>query len=343
MGATMRAVVIREFGGPEVLRLEEVERPQPGPGEVLIEVAAVSVNRTLDLVVRAGRYARRVELPHVLGADPTGTIVALGPGVTRRRLGERVAVAPHLTAATAERPPVLLGVQAWGGYAEYVVVPADKTYLLPDALDFPTATVIARHAPLAFNMLVQKAVVRPGEWVLVMGASGGLGSTAVQVAAMLGAQVIGAAGSPERAAAATRLGASHGIDYRAEDLTARVRAITGGRGVDVVLENVGDPELFKAAFAAIGRHGRLVTAGAHAGGEVPLDLRHLYLNYITISGTTAQTDEDVERSLAAAASGAIRAVIDQVLPLSEAPEAHRRVARRATLGKVILSPLLDAP
>jgi NADPH:quinone reductase-like Zn-dependent oxidoreductase len=342
MAETMHAVVIREFGGPEVLRLEEVARPQPGPGEVLIKVAAVSVNRTLDLVVRAGHYPRKVELPHVLGADPTGTVVALGAGVTRRRQGDRVAVSPQIVAGTAERPPVLLGVQAWGGYADYVVVPEDKTYLLPDGLDFPAATVIARHAPLAFNMLVEKAAIRRGEWVLVMGASGGLGSAAVQIAAMLGAKVIGAAGSPERVAAALALGADHGIDYRREDLTARVREITGGHGVDVVLENVGDPQLFKAAFAAIGRHGRLITAGAHAGGEVPLDLKHLYLNYITISGTTAQTDADVERSLAAAAAGSIHAVIDTVLPLSQAAEAHRRAADRTTTGKVILSPLLDA-
>ena len=133
----MKAIVIREFGPPDVMRIEEVPTPEPGPGEVLIQVHAVSVNRTLDLVVRSGKYARPVSLPHVLGVDPSGIIAAVGPGVTDRKVGDRVVSANRISEATATSPPRLLGVNVWGGYAEYVKVPVRVTHLIPDALDFP--------------------------------------------------------------------------------------------------------------------------------------------------------------------------------------------------------------
>ncbi len=145
MTELMKAVVIREFGGPEVMHLEDVPVPTPAAGEVLLKVEAVSVNRTLDLAVRAGRYARTVSLPHVLGADPSGTIAAIGEGVTSRKIGDRVATSPRIKAATATQGPVMLGVQVWGGYAQYVVLPAANTHLIPEGLDFDAATIVARH------------------------------------------------------------------------------------------------------------------------------------------------------------------------------------------------------
>jgi NADPH2:quinone reductase len=334
----MKAVVFRAFGGPEVLRFEDVPTPAPGDGEVLLEVEAVSVNRTLDLVVRAGGYARPIKLPHVLGTDPSGTIVGLGAGVKHRRVGDRVTTSPRIRAATPTQPPVMLGVQVWGGYAEFVCVPATNTHLIPGELDFAHATVVARHAPLAFNQLREKAQIKPGEWVLVMGAAGGLGSAAVQVARHLGARVIAGAGGDERVGAAMRLGADFGVNYRTSDLTAEVRRLTEGRGVDVLLENVGDPDLFPSAFASLARNGRMVTAGAHAGGRVHIDLHHLYLNYITIFGSPTHTDRDVESSLELAARGGLDVLISEVLPLAEAARAHELVAARSTLGKVVLAP-----
>src|SRR5437899_5387425 len=228
---------MREFGPPEVMRLEEMNTPVPGPGEVLIRVHAVSVNRTLDLAVRAGTY-----LPHILGVDPSGVVTAIGAGVTARKVGDRVATRQLLHLPTESAGPLILGVHAWGGYAEYVKVPVEMTHTIPEGLDFVTATVVARHGPTALSMLRDVAKVKPDDWVLVMGASGGLGSAGIQIARGLGAKVIAAAGADERVRAAVGLGADAGVNYRTEDLTDAVRKITGGRGVDVVFENIADPE-----------------------------------------------------------------------------------------------------
>jgi NADPH:quinone reductase-like Zn-dependent oxidoreductase len=335
----MKAVVMREFGPPNVLRLEDVPVPEPGPGEVLIEVHAVSVNRTLDLLVRAGTYAHAhsLTLPHVLGVDPSGIIVAVGPGVTNRKVGDRVATTVQV-GRTPAGLPILLGVHVWGGYAEYVKVPADITHLIPDGLDFPTATIVTRHAAMAFHLLRDRIKVQPGEWVLVMGAAGGLGSAGVQVAKELGAKVIAAAGADERVKVALELGADAGVNYRTQDLTAEVMRITGRRGVDVVFENIADPELFPKALASITSGGRMITAGSHGGGIVPLDVSRLYLYQITIMGAIGEGRPDVARALEAAAKGRFKVLIDRILPLSEAARAHEIVAARSGVGKVVLDP-----
>lgn len=334
----MKAIVIREFGPPGVLRLEEVPTPEPGPGEVLIKVHAVSVNRTLDTVVRAGKYARRVTLPLVPGVDPSGVIAKLGPEVSLRKVGDRVVTQLRVREPTATEPPRLMGVHTWGGYAEYVKIAAENTTIVPDGVDFPTATVVARHAPTAFFLLREKARLKAGEWVLVMGAAGGLGSAGVQAAKYLGAKVIAAAGADERVKVGLDLGADAGINYRVQDLTIETMRITEGRGVNVVFENIGSPELFPKAFAALGRGGRLVTAGGHGGGTVPLDVNRLYQNQITIIGATGETRDDVRLSLQAAADGRFKALIDCVLPLSEAARGHEIVEGRSGVGKVILDP-----
>ncbi len=333
----MKAIAFHEFGPPEVLRLEEFPTPAPGPRDVVVQVHVVSVNRTLDLAVRAGQYARRPPLPHVLGVDPCGVVAAVGTDVTTRRVGDRV-VCSTFVGKQPNGAPIILGVSTWGGYAEYVRLPAHATYLMPGALDFPTAVVVARHAPLAFTQLRDRAQVKSGEWVLVMGAAGGLGSIAVQVAKHLGAQVIAAAGSDARVDSARQLGADAGVNYRTQDLTAEVRRITGGAGVNVVLDNIGDPELFPKAFATLAFGGRLATAGGHGGGLVTLDVKHLYLNRITLFGEAYHTEENVEPSLKLAAEGELKVLVDQVLPLSQAAHAHRLVEERSGIGKILLDP-----
>jgi NADPH:quinone reductase len=335
------------------LQWEDVPTPAPGPGEVLLKVHAVSVNRTLDLQVRqdGGNYG--VTLPLVMGCDPSGIVVGMGPAVEAVAIGDRVAAFPgfvacgqcphcaggHHRRCTARK---MLGVQCWGGYAEYLRIPADNCVPVPAAVSFADATVIARHFPLAFGEC-RLADLTKDDWVLVMGAAGGLGSALVQVARSLGARVIAAAGTDPRVEAAVALGAEAGVNYRRLDLEGEVRRITAGRGADVVFENIGDPALWPGAFNALALGGRLVTVGAHGGGLVTLDVRRLYQQRLrVISGLGADGREDLERSFKLAAAGALKILIDRVLPLSEAAAAHRLVQSNAPLGKVVLDPTLDA-
>lgn len=342
----MKAIVLREFGGPEVLKLEEIPTPTPGPGEILVKVHAVSVNVTLDIAVRKGLYPRKPPFPHVLGVDPTGEVAAVGAGVARPRVGERVSVhavipSPRATPGREADDPVLgsiIGVNRWGGYAEYAVVPAPNAFVLPDGLAFPEAAVVMRHMPTARHQLRCRADLKPGEWLLAMGAAGGLASCCIQVAKRMGARVIGAAGSDDRVASAIAFGADHGINYRTQDLTAEVMKLTG-EGVHVVAENMGDPELWPKAVASLRPQGRLITAGAHAGGNVTLDLRTLYLKRLRLIGDPLCDFPDVEWALQAVKDGGVRPpVIAQVFPLSQAVEAHRMVESRKVAGKLLLDP-----
>jgi NADPH:quinone reductase-like Zn-dependent oxidoreductase len=332
----MKAVVIRQFGDPNVLKLEDVPQPVLEPGEIAIKVRAATVNQTLDVALRAGKYARRPPLPHVPGSDAAGEVIAVAPDVTSIKVGDRVVCHP-IVGRQPTGAPKLLGVDTWGTYAEVVKVPAGTVQIVPDSLDFITAAVVGRHGPLAFTQLRDRAQVKPGEWVLVMGAAGGLGSALVQAAKYLGARVIAAAGSDERVAAAKQLGADEGINYRSQDLTVEARRITGGAGVNVVADNIGDPATFPKALTALAFQGRLVTAGGHGGGNVPLDVKYLYLNVITIFGNPMDTPDNFKLALKVAAEGKLKMLIDKVLPLSEARQAHEIVEQRAGIGKVVLT------
>ncbi len=336
----MKAMLIREHGGPEVMHLEDVPTPTPGPGEAVIQVRAVSVNRTLDIAVRAGTYARKVALPHVVGTDPCGVVGAVGPDVGQVKVGDRVTCGAWGQSAAASRGLQMPGIHAWGGYAEYVKIPVEGLKPIPDGIDFYTACVVARHAPTAYFQLLTQGEVKAGDWVLVMGASGGLGSMAVQVAKSLGCKVIAAAGGDERVQQAVALGADAGINYRTQDLTAEARRISES-GINLVLDNIGDPDTFPKAFKALARGGRLVTAGGHGGGNVMLDVNFLYLNQNRIIGGTGGRPGAYEAAMEAAAAGKLKAHIEKVMPLSQAAEAHRLVAARAVTGKVILDPTLS--
>jgi NADPH2:quinone reductase len=333
----MKAIVIRQFGDPSVLNLEDVSQPALEAGEIAIKVRAATVNQTLDVALRAGKYARRPPLPHVPGSDGAGEVAAVASDVKSLKVGDRVVCHP-IVGRQPSGALKLLGVDTWGTYADFVKVPASTVQIVPDTLDFITAAVVGRHGPLAFTQLRDRAQVKPGEWVLIMGATGGLGSTLVQAAKYLGARVIAAAGSDERVAAAVQLGADEGINYRSQDLTAEARRITNGTGVNVVLDNVGDPVTFPKALASLAFQGRLVTAGGHGGGNVPLDVKYLYLNVITIVGNPIDTAENFRLALKLAAEGKLKVLIDKVLPLSEARRAHEIVEERSGIGKVVLTP-----
>jgi NADPH:quinone reductase-like Zn-dependent oxidoreductase len=342
----MKAVVLHEFGGPEVLQFEKIATPDPLPGEVLIKVHNVSVNVTLDVIFRKGLYPRKPTFPHVIGTDPVGEIVAIGDNVTKLKLGDRVCTHSAIPSELcvpgheADDPGIftLIGLDRWGGYAEYVSLPESVVFAIPDNLTFPDAAVIMRHLPTARHLLHAEARLKKGEWVLVMGATGGLASCCVQVAKLMGANVIAAAGSDERVQKAQEMfGADYGVNYRAQDLAAEVKKITDGHGADVVTENIGDPELWQGAIDSLAAPGRLVTAGAHAGSEVKLNLATLYRRRQTIIGNPLADFADVEWATAATDKGSIRApIVDRIMPLHEAAEAHRLVEQRVPVGKILL-------
>jgi len=344
----MKAIVLKEFGGPEVLHYEDVPTPKPGPGEVLLKVHSVSVNRTLDLVVRQGNYPVKIQMPHVLGVDPAGVIAALGEGVQKLKVGDRAAVISYMACrkcrhCLAGREDTCvngrhIGLHRWGGYGEYVTLPARNAFKIPDTMSFAEGTVITRHFPMAFNLLAAKADVQTGEWVLVMGATGALGSCCIQVAKILGAKVIAGAGADEKVAIAKSYGADFGVNYRRQNLADEVMELTNGEGADVVCENIADPTLWSGAFNSLARGGRMVTAGGHGGGEVTLDVKRLYLRRLRIIGAAGTNLTDVDKALEAAREGKIHAIIDRTMPLSAAADAHRVVERNETLGKIILDP-----
>ena len=232
------------------------------------------------------------------------------------------------------RPPI------GGGYAEFVTARAEKTYHVPEGVDYPTAAAVSRHFPMAYS-LCRAADLQEGEWVLVMGAAGSLGAAAVQVAKHLRAHVIAAAGTDSRAESALALGAEACINYRSSDIAAEVMRITENKGVNAVFENIADPVLWPGAFNSLARNGTLVTVGAHGGGDVTLDVRRLYRDGLTIrSGLAYGHAGDADDALALTAAGSYSTAIHTVLPLSQAPEAHRISSDPATLGKVVMDPTL---
>ena len=345
----MKAIVIHEYGPPDVLRYEEVPDPEPRAGEIRIAVHAATVNRVLDVSLRAGKEgARGATLPLIPGVDCAGVVDAIGSQVTRWRVGDRVAAAGFMPLAFCAEdgsgyngPRGMMGIKRPGGFAEKVAVPACAAVALPDGLDFHRAAVVLRHVPTAWNLLVHVADLKFGETVLIMGAGGNLGTIGIQIAKnVIGARVIAAAGSDARAALGKTLGADHAVNYATHDIRDEVMKFTDGNGVDVLYDNIANPNVLPSAFRAIGMNGRLVTAGAHAGPNVTIDFAHLYHKRITIRGMPGYTPSDLPHCLAAAAQGKVVPQIERVLPLKGAAQAHRLVEAHEGQGKIVLDPTL---
>ncbi len=347
----MKAAIYHEFGGPEVLKYEDVPDPEIGPGEIVVAVHSVTVNRVLDCAVRAGEQPQRgVKPPHVGGVDPAGVVTALGAGVKGPAVGTRVAVLTRVPCLKCDHCGAgnfkdctdsrMLGIGCWGGDADYVKVPASIAVPIPDNLDFAEAAAVLRHGPMAYHLMFGVGQLKEGQSVLVMGAAGGLGSTGIQVAKQAGATVFAAAGSDDRVAIAMDLGADFGINYASEDLTKAVRDYTNGDGVHLVFDNISNPKTWPKALACLRKFGRLVTAGAHGGGKVELDCAFLYHQQLRIIGSTASTDEDVRKTVEAAAAGKLKAKIEIIFPLSAAAEAHRLMEATIPSGKIVLDPTL---
>jgi NADPH:quinone reductase-like Zn-dependent oxidoreductase len=345
----MKAIVIHEYGPPDVLRYEDVPDPMPRAGEIRIKVHAATVNRVLDVSLRAGKETfRNPVLPLIPGVDSAGVIDAVGPQVNKWHVGDRVAAAGIMPLDICaedghgyDGPRGMMGIKRPGGFAERVTVPACAAIALPDGLDFHRAAVVMRHVPTAWNLLFHVADLKFDETVLIMGAGGNLGTIGIQIAKnVIGARVIATAGSDARVALGKNLGADHGINYNTHNLRDEVMKITGGKGVDVVYDNIANPDVLPLAFQAIGMHGRLVTAGAHAGPNVTIDFSHLYHKQITIRGRPGYTPSDLPHCLAAAALGKVIPQIERVLPLSRAAEAHRMVENNEGQGKIVLDPTM---
>jgi NADPH:quinone reductase-like Zn-dependent oxidoreductase len=342
----VRAVYLERFGGPDVLTFGDRPAPSPKPGEALVRVRACGINH-LDLWVRAGLQGLEPEMPHILGNDVVGEITELGAGVTHLAVGQKTLVNPtlscgHCTACANGddnlcRSYDVLGRRRNGGYAEVVSVPAANCLPYPENLSWEEAAAVPLVFLTAWHMLVTRAQVRPGEDVLVIGAGSGVGSAAVQIARLHGARVIATAGSTAKLERARALGAQETIDHASEDIAARARALTGKKGVDVVFEHVGG-NVFEAAVAALARNGRLVTCGNTLGAPATLDLNLLFGRHLTLLGSWMGRRSDLNDALKHVASGALKPVVDSVLPLAEARRAHERLEARDTFGKLVLVP-----
>lgn len=343
--ATMRAAIFHENGGPDVVRIEEVQRPDPGPGEVLVQVRAAAMNH-LDLWVRRG-IPIETTMPHIGGSDVAGVVAEVGQGVDPARVGERVVLNPSLwcgrcrECARGEESLCvryrILGEHTDGGFAEFVAAPALNAYALPDAMTFEDAAALPISYQTAWRALVSRARLQPGEDVLVLGASGGTAGAAVQVARLMGARVFAVTSGAENVERVRALGAHVVYDRAEEDFSRAVFRDTAKRGVDVVVENVGEPT-WKGSLRALAPGGRLVTYGATAGHRAETDLRVLFWRQLQIIGTTMASRGEFEAMLRVALRGELRPVIDIVLPLDRAREAHERLEAGGQFGKVVLVP-----
>ncbi|HYR07374.1 MAG TPA: zinc-binding dehydrogenase [Longimicrobium sp.] len=341
----MRAAIFHEHGGPEVVRIEQVLRPDPGDGQVLVQVRASAMNH-LDLWVRRG-IPIETTMPHIGGSDIAGVIAEVGEGVDEARVGERVVINPSLwcgrctQCARGEESMCerfrILGEHTDGGFAEFVLADADHVYRIPDEMPFEEAAAIPISYMTAWRALVTRAVLKPGEDVLVIGASGGTALAAVQIARLMGARVFAVTSGAEKVERIRALGADVVYDRAETDWSKAVYKDTGKRGVDVVVENVGGAT-WTGSVRALANGGRLVTYGGTAGPRVELDVRTVFWRQIQVIGSTMASRGEFEDVLRVIFAGRLKPVIDSVLPLDDARLAHERLEAGGQVGKIVLVP-----
>jgi len=340
----MRAARIHQHGGPEVLAVEEVPEPRIKANEVLVRVRACALNH-LDLFVRGGLPGMQFSLPHILGSDIAGEIVETGELCERVKPGWRVLLSPGLSCRQCEqclagkdnfcRRYTLFGYGVDGGDRELLAAPEYAAIRIPDSLSFEEAAAAPLVFLTAWHMLLARAGLQPGEDVLVLAASSGVGSAAIQIARLLQCRVIATAGSEEKLAKARELGAAFTIDHYRQDVAAEVKRITGKRGVDVVVEHVGAATWAKS-LESLAPGGRLVTCGATTGAEVGLDLRYLFVKQWSLLGSFMGTMGELHQVLKFVFRGQLRPVIDRIYPLEEIRAAHERLENKEQFGKVVL-------
>jgi NADPH:quinone reductase-like Zn-dependent oxidoreductase len=315
----MKAIRIHEDGGPEVLRYEDAPDPEPGPGEVLVQLRAASLNR-LDLWVRAGRPS--VAKPRILGADgagvdESGRRVVINPGIEH---GDRISV---------------IGEHMDGTHAELVAVPESNVYPIPDELSFEEAAAFPLVFETVYRMLVTRAGLREGEWVLVWGVGSGIGTASLQLAKALGGRVIATSSSDAKLELAKVLGADAVVNHEAGDVVEAVKEATGGPGADVVVEHVGEAT-WQRSLQAVRSHGRIAVCGATTGPNPKAALHRIWWKQLTILGSTMGTKNDFEGAFELVKSGKAKPVIDTVFPLADARAAHERMEAGEQFGKIVL-------
>ncbi|MGE5442873.1 MAG: NAD(P)H-quinone oxidoreductase [Bacteroidota bacterium] len=325
----MTCVGISEPGGPEVLKPATRPTPAPGPGEVLIEVAAAGINGP-DVYQRKGLYPAPPGVTDIPGLEVSGTIVALGEGAIGWRVGD-----------------VCCALTAGGGYAEYCTAPAVQCLPIPAGLDLVDAAGLPESFFTVWTNIFERAALAPGETLLVHGGGGGIGTTAIQIAAAFGHRVFATAAGPDHCAALERLGATRAIDFTREDFVAVIKEATGGKGVDVILDIVGGDYVARDV-ALLARDGRLVQIAFLKGSRVEIDLMPVMLKRLTITGSTLRIQSTERKGEIAAALrqrvwplievGAIRPVVFARLPLAQAAEGHRIMQEAAHFGKILLLP-----
>ena len=346
----MRAVVLREYGPPENLKLETVPVPEPQSGEVLLKVGAVSVD-LFQMEFRSGR-ALQLPLPRILGNGPAGTVAALGPGVDNTRIGERVVVCNNvscgnckyccmgretLCAGLNNHRGGMIGAHRDGGYAEFVAVPARNLVKLPDAITFEQACLIPNTIAPVVKACSLRARIRAGERVLIVGAGGGMGMHAVQAARACGGRVIGAIRSRHRAQSVRDAGAEIVLATPVADLAGEVRRISNGGGVDAALDFVANRETLQASLACLAPGGRLVIMGYFPRGGVLETLTWPFTEEIEVTGNRSAGRLDIGQTIELIESGRIVPAIGKTYRLEEAVEAHRAFEAGEMIGRAVLT------
>jgi NADPH:quinone reductase-like Zn-dependent oxidoreductase len=340
----MKAVRIHQFGGPEVLIYEDIAHPQPRKDQVLVNVRACALNH-LDIWVRKGLPG--VKLPHILGSDVAGEVVEVGEYVAAFKTGQRVLLAPmHYCGHCAKcvtglqnqcREFTVLGNGVDGGNCELIAVPAANVTPIPDSLDFNQAASVPLVFLTAWHMLVGRAGIRPGQTVLVLGASSGVGIAAIQIAKFFHCRVITTAGDETKLEKGRELGADFGINHYKQKISEEVRKITNKEGVDIVVEHVG-AATWDESVKSLKIGGTLVTCGATTGPNVALDLRHLFARQLTLLGSYMGTMGELHEVLRHVFAGRLNPVVDRVFPLSELRAAHEYLERSQMFGKIVVNP-----
>jgi NADPH:quinone reductase-like Zn-dependent oxidoreductase len=340
----MKAAVIHEHGDLDVVQVEEIDPPRPGPGEVVLNVAYAGLNH-LDIWVRKGRSGARLQTFHVLGSDVFGTVAEVGAGVERPKVGEQVVLNPALSCGRCEfcrRGEQsecvsfgIMGLSRSGTFAEQVAVPADNCYPKPAHLSDEEAGVFALTYVTAWRMLMTRTALKPGESVLIHGIGGGVALASLQLAKLVGAEVFVTSSSNDKLSRARRLGADHTLNYQKESVAKWIEDETSGRRADVAVDTVG-AATWPLDFACVRKGGRVVLCGVTTGSKAESDLRTLYWNQLTILGSTMGSAEDFRQMLRAVAVNKLKPVVDRVFGLGRIRAAMERMEADKQFGKIAI-------